>query len=98
MWFPDVVSLLAGIAAVSSVEDTKLDVRFLPSKLTVEVLAKPDPVIFRVVAGDPAETAVGVILASEGTGFEGGGCVLVELELPLLLQPISSNSATARAI
>jgi hypothetical protein len=56
-------------AIVSSVLLTKVVVRVVPLKLTVEVLKKPVPLIVRVCAAAPTATELGEREVIAGTGF-----------------------------
>jgi len=73
---------LAGMAAVSCVDETNVVVRPAPLTWTIELLAKLDPVTVRVKAAAPADAAVGLMLDRTGAG---GGAVMVKaraLEVP----------------
>jgi hypothetical protein len=53
VWVPDTISLLAGIAALSWLPDTKVEATGFPSKLTVEAWLNPDPARVMAVFADP---------------------------------------------
>jgi hypothetical protein len=63
---PALARSLAGTVAVRSVELTKFVARGVPLKVTVDPLAKPEPVTVRGTLGLPAGAAFGVKSCSEG--------------------------------
>jgi hypothetical protein len=52
------------------VDDTKVVVWGLPSRLAADPLMNPDPVKVTVVFGDPTVAEVGEMLLSKGTGLD----------------------------
>jgi len=73
---------LAGMAAVSRVDETNVVVRPAPLTWTTEPLVKLEPAAVRVKAAPPADAAVGLMLDRAGAGV---GAVMVkarELEVP----------------
>lgn len=65
---PADVRSAAGIDAVSCVELTKVVVRFAPAHCTLELGRKFVPLTVRVMSPEPANTVVGLIFVSVGTG------------------------------
>src|SRR5262245_20864565 len=59
---------LAGMAAVSCVDETNVVVRLAPLTWTIEPLVKLEPVAVRVKAAPPAEAVVGLMLERIGAG------------------------------
>src|SRR5262245_20085516 len=59
---------LAGMAAVSCVDETNVVVRPAPLTCTIELLEKLEPVTVRVKAAPPADAAVGLMLVRTGAG------------------------------
>ena len=66
---------------LSSVDDTKLVVWALPSRLATDDLMNPEPIKVTDVSGDPTVADVGEMLLNEGRGLD-GGVVVVVLEPP----------------
>src|SRR5499425_1815611 len=59
---------LAGMAAVSCVDETYVVVRLAPLTWTIDPLVKLEPVAVRVKAAPPAEAVVGLMLERMGAG------------------------------
>src|SRR5499427_1100052 len=73
---------LAGMAAVSCVDETNVVVRPAPLTCTIEPFVKLEPVAVRVKAAPPADAAAGLMLDRTGAGV---GAVMVKaraLEVP----------------
>jgi hypothetical protein len=69
--------LAPGTAMLSSVDDTKLVVWALPSRLATDDLMNPEPIKVTDVSGDPTVADVGEMLLNDGSGLDGGGVVNV---------------------
>src|SRR5687768_6242022 len=76
---PALATSVAGIAAVSDVDDMNVVVRADPLTRTTEPFTKPLPVTVRVKAPAPAVWLVGAIDDSVGAGFELPATVTVGL-------------------
>src|SRR5262249_33680263 len=79
---PAAATSLAGMAAVSCVDETNVVGRLAPLTWTIEPLVKLEPVAVRVKAAPPAEAVVGLMLDRTGAGV---GAVMVKaraLEVP----------------
>ncbi len=66
---PAVAMSVAGIAAVSCVEETNVVVRFAPFQRTTEALTKLLPFTVNVKAAPPAVAEVGLMPVVAGTGL-----------------------------
>ena len=73
---------LAGMAAVSCVDETNVVVRPAPLTWTIELLVKLEPVTVRVKAAPPADAAVGLMLDRTGAGVGAAMVKARELEVP----------------
>jgi hypothetical protein len=67
---------------LSSVDDTKLVVWGLPSRLAADPLMNPEPINVIDVSGDPTMAEVGEMLLNDGKGLDGGVVDVVEVEPP----------------
>ena len=67
----------AGMLAVSCVAETKVVVRAVPLKLTLEPAMNPVPFTVRVKAGSPAVAELGLRLLMVGAGL--GAAVVVKV-------------------
>lgn len=78
---------------LSSVDDTRLVVSVLPSRLAKDDWMKPVPVKVMTVSGEPTAAEIGEMLLNDGSGFD-GGVVDVPLEPgPVPPQPVSESTA-----
>jgi len=75
---------LAGMAAVSCVDETNVVVRPAPLTWTIELFVKLEPVAVRVKAAPPADAAVGLMLDRTGAGVGAAMVKARELEVPPL--------------
>src|SRR5215831_17458472 len=73
---------LAGMAAVSCVDETNVVVRLAPLTWTIEPLVKLEPVAVRVKAAPPADAVVGLMLDRTGAGVGAAMVKARELEVP----------------
>jgi hypothetical protein len=74
----------------SSVDDAKLVVWDLPSRLTDDPLMNPEPVKVTGVFGDPTAAEIGEMLLNDGRGFEDDTVDVLGLPTPpLAAQPMS---------
>src|SRR5215472_9976429 len=73
---------LAGMAAVSCVDETNVVVRLAPLTWTIEPLVKLEPVAVRVKAAPPAEAVLGLMLERIGAGVGAAMVRAREFEVP----------------